>query len=91
MKQGKQEVTITVNNNGYETNVTQLKVNIPVKLTLETRNTRSCARAFVIPSLNISKVLPESGETMIEFTPTKKGRLTFSCSMGMYSGYWEII
>ena len=40
----------------------------------------------MIPSLGISKLLPENGLENISFTPTATGRITFSCSMGMYTG-----
>jgi plastocyanin domain-containing protein len=88
---GKQEVTITVTSGGYKTNVNTLKLGVPVKLTLVTNNVLSCARAFVIPSLNYSKVLPVTGTETFEFTPTKLGQLTYTCSMGMYSGSFNVI
>jgi uncharacterized protein len=87
---GVQEVTIFVRNNGYESDVNTLKVNVPVKLTLVTDNTYSCSRAFTIPALGISKVLQPNGREVIEFTPTKVGRLNFSCSMGMYTGSFNV-
>ncbi len=88
---GKQSVVINVKNNGYQTTTTQLKVGIPVKLSLSTNNTRGCARAFTIPTFNISTVLPESGTEIVEFTPTKPGRLAYTCSMGMYTGSFDVI
>lgn len=88
---GKQEVTITVTSGGYKTNVNTLKLGVPVRLTLVTNNVLSCARAFVIPSLNYSKVLPVTGTETFEFTPTKLGQLTYTCSMGMYSGFFNVV
>jgi sulfite exporter TauE/SafE len=88
---GYQEVTITVKSNGYVSSVNTLKVNVPVKLKIVTNNIYSCARAFTIPQFNIYKILPETGEEIIDFTPTKTGRLTFSCSMGMYTGSFQVI
>jgi len=88
---GMQEVDVNVFTSSYQTTTTTLKVNVPVKLNLITNRTFGCSRAFTIPSYNISKILPETGTTAIEFTPTKKGRLTYSCSMGMYTGYFEVI
>ena len=90
-KNGKQYVTINVNNRGYVSDATNLKVNIPVILTIKTNNTTSCARAFTIPQFNITKVLPLTGQETVEFTPTKVGRLNYSCSMGMYTGSFNII
>lgn len=88
---GNQEVNIKVNEAGYESDVTTLKAGVPVTLKLKTDYIYTCARAFTIPEYNISKILPETGETTVEFTPTKKGRLTYTCSMGMYSGFFNVI
>jgi len=89
--EGKQEVVIYVKNDGYQTSTKSLKMGIPVKLILVTNNTRSCSRAFVIPRYNISKILPATGREVVEFTPTVTGTLTYSCSMGMYSGSFQVI
>lgn len=86
-----QTVTINVSNYGYDPKNITLKKGVPVKLTLKTLNVESCSRAFTIPSLNIQKLLPQTGETTIEFTPTNLGPLAFSCSMGMYTGRFNII
>jgi sulfite exporter TauE/SafE len=91
IEDGKQVVTINVNNSGYATDTKTLKIGIPVKLTVVSKNVQSCARSFVIPSLNISKLLPSTGTEIIEFTPTELGILTFSCSMGMYTGSFNIV
>jgi uncharacterized protein len=89
--QGVQQVTINVASNGYTASAQTLRKNVPVQLTLKTNNTGGCARAFTIPDLNISKILPESGTETIEFTPKKEGRLAYACSMGMYTGSFTVI
>jgi len=91
LQDGKQMVTIDVKSTSYKASATTLKIGVPVKLTLKTNNVFSCARSFTIPSLNISKLLPSTGTETIEFTPTKLGKLTFTCSMGMYSGSFNVI
>jgi sulfite exporter TauE/SafE len=88
---GVQEVTITVNARGYETNVKKLVAGIPVRLTLITNSVIGCSRAFTIPDYNISRILPQTGKTILEFTPEKLGNLTYTCSMGMYSGQFTVI
>lgn len=88
---GVQEATITVSNGGYESDITELKMGVPVELKLVTNNVRSCALAFTIPDYNIRKILPSTGVTEITFTPNKAGRLAYSCSMGMYGGEFRII
>jgi len=89
--QGQQEVEITVSSNGYHSSAQSLKVGVPVALSLVTQNTKGCSRAFTIPEYNITKILPETGSQSVEFTPTRRGRLTYTCSMGMYTGWFEII
>jgi uncharacterized protein len=81
-----QQVTIKVTSSGYKADKDKLRKGVPVKLTLETHNTYSCASAFTIPNLGIQKILPASGKEVITFTPQKSGLLAYSCSMGMYRG-----
>ncbi|MDO8571471.1 MAG: sulfite exporter TauE/SafE family protein [bacterium] len=91
LKNGKQEVTIRVQSDGYVPSTDVLKKGVPVRLTLETDGTRGCSRAFTMASMNISKVLPETGAEIVEFTPTKAGRLAYACGMGMYTGSFTVI
>ncbi len=84
-------VNIQVTNRGYTADINTVKVGVPVKLILNTNNVTSCARAFTIPSLNFFKMLAATGTETIEITPTKVGRLTYTCSMGMYSGYLNVV
>lgn len=88
---GKQDVIMTVSTYEYTTNYTTLKAGVPVKLTINSYNAQGCIRAFTIPSMNLTKVLPETGTEILEFTPTKTGKLTYSCNMGMYTGEFNVI
>ena len=85
------QLTITATSYGYSPREFTVKNNQPVSVTINSKNNRSCARAFSIPSLGISKLLPENGSENITFTPTSTGRLAFSCSMGMYTGTINIV
>ena len=88
---GVQEVTINVTSGGYKTNINTLKLGVPVKLTLVTQNVAGCSRAFTVPEFNLFKLLPQTGSEVLEFTPQKTGILTYTCSMGMYSGSFTVI
>jgi sulfite exporter TauE/SafE len=88
---GVQQVTINVTSRGYKSDVNTLKVGVPVKLTLITNGVAGCSRAFTIPDFNLFKLLPQTGSTVMEFTPVKTGILTYTCSMGMYSGSFTVI
>ena len=84
------EVTLNVTNGGYFPALISAPANQTLKLKLVSKNTSSCARAFLIPSLNISTLMPATGEQSFDIPPQKPGtRIGFTCSMGMYTG--EII
>lgn len=87
---GVQEVSMKVNPGGYQPNVLTVKAGVPVRWTVDGTNARGCISSLVIPSMNISRSL-QSGPNVIEFTPTTPGRLLFSCSMGMYRGYFNVL
>ncbi len=88
---GTQQATIYVATGGYTSPVKKLKVGVPVELSLITNQVRSCAKSFVIPSLGVSKILPETGTEVLTFTPTQTGKLAYTCGMGMYTGSFEVI
>lgn len=87
----KQDHEITITSNGYSPNHITVAQHSPVTLTLIAKNAYSCALAFRIPSLGITKNLQPNDRVTIQFTPEKKGIIPFSCSMGMYSGEIEVI
>ncbi|HJX59237.1 hypothetical protein A2V61_04525 [Candidatus Woesebacteria bacterium RBG_19FT_COMBO_47_8] len=89
--QGKQEATINVTATGYRADVDTLKAGVPVSLKLVSQNSYSCARAFAIPEMGISILLAPTGTRVLEFTPTKTGSLVYTCSMGMYTGSFNIV
>lgn len=86
-----QEATITAYATGYEPQHMTLKSGIPTKLHVITNQTQGCSRAITFPTLGIQKILPETGTTDIELPVLAKGRVPFSCSMGMFSGNIEVI
>ena len=88
---GVQEVTINVLSRGYQPNYVKVKKGVPVKLTLNSNETYSCALAFVLKEYGINTFLKSTDSQSFTFTPQNKGRFTFTCSMGMYSGTLEVI
>lgn len=88
---GVQQVAISVRSNGYSADTTILKAGVPVRLRLIAEAAKGCARAFTIPALGISKILPVNGEEEIVFTPKSTGSLTYACSMGMYTGSFTVV
>lgn len=82
---------IRVTNHGYEPKKLTVIAGKPVELTLESKETYSCALSFILPQFNIVVDLNPTDTKKVTFTPTRKGTYTFSCSMGMYSGTLEVI
>ncbi|MBI2613398.1 MAG: sulfite exporter TauE/SafE family protein [Candidatus Levybacteria bacterium] len=82
---------ILVTSSGYSPNYIKVKKGTPVTIQLRSQDAYSCASAFRIPSLGISKNLQPNEIQTITFAPEKTGQIPFSCSMGMYRGVIEVL
>ena len=80
---GKQIIEINAKG-GYQPRKSIAKVNIPTIIRFNTTGTFDCSASVRIPSLNISKLLPQSGVTDIDIGTGQLGTLKGSCGMGMY-------
>jgi plastocyanin domain-containing protein len=80
---GKQIIEISAKG-GYQPRKSVAKVGIPTVIRFNTAGTFDCSSSVRIPSLNISKVLPQSGSTDIDIGTGELGILRGSCGMGMY-------
>lgn len=87
---GKQIVRMDQNASGYEPDVLTVKKGIPVKWIITSKNQYTCAAFINMPDMGIRQPLA-AGENIIEFTPTKAGKLLFTCSMGMYRGVFNVV
>lgn len=87
---GVQVVKMTQKANGYFPNKFTIKKGVPVKWVVTSETPNSCASSLISSQLDIRKIL-NAGENIFEFTPDKVGTIKFSCSMGMYRGYFEVI
>ncbi|KKQ35424.1 MAG: hypothetical protein US50_C0015G0016 [Candidatus Nomurabacteria bacterium GW2011_GWB1_37_5] len=87
---GKQIVKIEQYAGGYYPNEITIKKNIPVKLIVTSTNTYTCASQMTIPKLGIYKNL-KLGDNEIEFTPERTGPIVFTCTMGMFSGFFNVV
>lgn len=90
MENGVQVVKMSEGSRGYFPNKFTIKKDVPVRWVINAENPYSCASFLVVPKLNIEKTL-KAGENIIEFTPQQEGRINFSCSMGMYTGYFKVV
>lgn len=86
-----QNPEINITSAGYAPNYIRVKKGETVNLTLKSLDAFSCASAFRIPSLGISKNLAPNDTQLITFVPTQQGKIQFNCSMGMYRGVIEVL
>ncbi len=83
-------ITIQASNSGYSPNLIKAPTGKAVSLTVVTSGTTGCTRGFVIPSIGFQQNLPATGQVTISIPASAaKGNLRYTCSMGMYSGYFE--
>lgn len=84
IRDGIQYVTITARG-GYSPKVSTAQANIPTKLIVKTNGTYDCSASLVIRSIGYQKILPQTGEEVIDLGTPQLGTLQGLCSMGMYN------
>ncbi len=87
---GVQVIEMTQSDSGYSPSRITIKNGIPVRWQITSLSPYTCASSLSVPSLGIRSTL-KPGLNLIEFTPTRPGPITFSCSMGMYRGSINVI
>ncbi|MDP2708931.1 MAG: sulfite exporter TauE/SafE family protein, partial [bacterium] len=90
LENGVQVVRMKELSNGYSPSSFTIQQGIPVKWIIDAQAPFSCASSIVMQKYNIRKNLVK-GENIIEFTPKEVGRIPFSCSMGMYTGVFNVV
>lgn len=63
---------------------------LPIRWVVDSYDPQSCAIALRSPALGVSVNLVK-GPNVIELPALEPGRVSFSCSMGMYGGYITVI
>ena len=89
---GKQIVKMSASGSGYSPNRLKIRAGIPVVWEITSVGNPGCASALVAPSFfsGMIALTPNSTVTQ-EFTAAKPGTYRFSCSMGMYTGSFEVV
>jgi sulfite exporter TauE/SafE/copper chaperone CopZ len=87
--QAEQMVEMHVTYRGFQPNIIKVKKGIPVKWKILGDQVTPCTDRIIVPSLNITKGI-NSGENIIQFTPTAAGEIPFSCWMGMVRGKFTV-
>jgi sulfite exporter TauE/SafE/copper chaperone CopZ len=70
---------------GFDPTEFRVKQGVPVRWEIYGKNISGCSNEIIVPSLGIRKAL-QIGLNVVEFTPTEKGTIPFSCWMGMLRG-----
>ena len=89
-KDGYQIVNMNVNSRGYSPNLFTIKKGIPVRWQINGENVFGCQASLYAPAVGVTKIL-KPGQNIVEFTPKDTGTISFSCSMGMYRGSFNVI
>lgn len=80
---GTQIITIDAKG-GYLPLKSTAKAGIPTVIRFDTNGTFDCSASVRIPSMNITKILPQTGTTDIDIGAQDVATLQGSCGMGMY-------
>lgn len=85
IRDGVQYITIDAKG-GYSPNSSIAKAGIPTKLIVKTNGTYDCSASLVIRQANFQKILPQTGETVVDIGIPEAGvPLQGVCGMGMYN------
>ena len=87
---GKQTLHTYQDLDGYRPGNVAIYAGIPTTWTIESTNAASCASLIRIPSLGMGGPL-HKGLNTVELPPLPAGTLSYTCSMGMYSGQITIV
>lgn len=88
---GVQVAAITVLPTAYSPAYVQVQSGKPIQFHLTVSEGLGCTAGFAIPQLGIQKILAPSGTTVVEVPAQPPGRITWTCTMGMYSGIMDVI
>lgn len=85
-----QLVKLTFDAKGYVVTPATVKRDIPVKMDVDLTTVKGCMRTVVISAFNVKKTVKE-GDTTVEFTPTKSGKIEIACGMKMGKGSFTVV
>lgn len=88
---GRQVINMNVTSYGtYEPNSLTVVEGVPVTWNIQGADFMGCGNTLILKAFGVATRL-RSGPNTVTFTPTKTGRYTFSCSMGMIRGTMNVI
>ncbi|HEX7592352.1 MAG TPA: cupredoxin domain-containing protein, partial [Candidatus Limnocylindrales bacterium] len=87
---GAQRLTTYQNEDGYTPEEATIYAGIPTHWTIKSTSNVTCTFALVVPDLSIEMTL-KLGDNTIELPALSKGRLDYSCAMGMVGGRINVV
>ena len=85
-----QTVKLTFDDKGYVVTPPTVTKGVPVKMEVDLTTVKGCMRTVVISAFNVKQTV-KAGETTIEFTPTKSGKIDILCGMNMGKGAFTVV
>lgn len=85
-KQSKQEINLTVTEEGFVPKDPEIKPGIPTVLKITRKTKATCATQVIIATKKIKHELPLDKEVSIDLGKLSQGDLKFSCGMDMITG-----
>lgn len=86
-----QVMKMTVDSYGYTPDEFTVQAGVPVRWEIDGRNAGGCASVLQARDFGLRAMIAGKSDNVFEFTPNKPGRYLFSCSMGMYRGYINVV
>ena len=85
-----QTVTLTFDDKGYVVTPATVTRGVPVEMEVDLDTVKGCMRTVVINAFDVKKTV-KAGETTIEFTPTKSGKIDIICGMNIGKGSFTVV
>lgn len=86
-----QKVTTKLESDKYASIIIQKGIPVKWIIKAEKGSLNRCNNKILIPEYNIENLVLVPGNNVIEFTPGKEGRFTYSCWMGMITGSIRVV
>jgi plastocyanin len=86
-----QVIHINATSTAYVPNYITARAGSDISLVFTTDNVWSCIRATMLPTLDKSAILPQTGSETIELGTLEPGDYPISCSMGMYTATLHVV
>ena len=86
-----QVIRIEAQSAGYVPNEVTAQSGSDISLVFTTDNVWSCIRATMLPTLDKSAILPQTGSETIDLGSLEPGDYPISCSMGMYTATLHVV